>query len=303
MVRKAAGRSWGNRLYLLFHHLILSLMFLVFLVPLLNIVSSSFSSPNAVMTRKVTVLPVDFTLQAYRDVLNTAQLWLGFRNSILYTSCSTVLALALIMLAAYPLSRRELRGRKVISIYLMITMLFSGGLIPTYLLVRSLGLLNTRAAMIIPGVFAVWYVFVARSFLSSSIPTALYDAAEIDGCDHFWTLVQVVLPLSKALIAVIVLFNAVQHWNAYFNALIYLQDYKLYPLQLIIRELLFKSSEAFERILTGSQDLENQFKILARLETIKYAIVLVATIPSLLIFPFAQRHFRHGVMIGSLSAS
>jgi putative aldouronate transport system permease protein len=223
--------------------------------------------------------------------------WRGYRNTIFYTVVGTVINLFLTTLAAYPLSRRDLPGRNIFMFLITFTMFFHGGLIPTYLVVKGLGMVDTFWALVIPNAIATYNLIVMRTYFQTSIPWELQEAALIDGCSNTRLLLKIILPLSKPIIAVMVLFYAVMHWNAFFNALIYLRDEELYPLQLILREILIMNQTSL------SDDASIQFGMDEKLllaESIKYALIIVASVPVLIMYPFVQRHFVKGVMIGSI---
>ncbi|MFG3340936.1 carbohydrate ABC transporter permease [Glycomyces sp. NPDC048151] len=283
-----------DRVFMTGVYILLTTFMLVILVPLVNIVANSFSSPNAVNSGEVFLWPVEFTTIGYETVLSDPQILRGFMNSFLYTVGGTLLSLILTVAIAYPLSRRELVGRKAIITGILFTMLFAGGLIPMYLVVQSLGMLNTRWALIVPGAIGAWQVLIAMTFFQSQIPDSLYEAAELDGASDFRILWSVVLPLSKPLLAVIALMYAVGTWNSYFDALIYLRDPDLYPLQLVLRNILILNTQVSG--LSASEQLEMQ-KVA---DLMKYALIVVSTVPVLLVYPFVARHFTKGVMIGAV---
>ncbi|MCJ7840756.1 carbohydrate ABC transporter permease [Lederbergia sp. NSJ-179] len=288
----------GDRLFLTGIYSFLILVLLIILLPLLNILSSSFSHPSAVVAGKVWLFPVDFSLAGYKAVFDNPNILLGFRNSILYTIAGTLVNVVLTIMIAYPLSRKTFYGRGLLMAILVFTMLFDGGLIPYYLVVKALGLLNTPWAMILPGAVAVFQVIIARTFFQTTIPDDLYEAAEMDGCSDLRFITSVVIPLSKPIIAVMTLMYAVGHWNTYFQALIFLRDPNLFPLQIILREILVLNS-----VDPSMMSNVDQVLALAGLkEQLKYALIVVASVPVLLIYPFVQKHFTKGVMIGSLKS-
>lgn len=290
--------TFGDRLFLTGIYIFLILVLLIILLPLMNILSSSFSHPSAVVAGKVWLFPVDFSLAGYQAVFDNPNIILGFRNSILYTIAGTLVNVVLTIMIAYPLSRKTFYGRGLIMAVLVFTMLFDGGLIPNYLVVKALGLLNTPWAMILPGAVAVFQVIIARTFFQTTIPDDLYEAAEMDGCSDMRFITSVVIPLSKPIIAVVTLMYAVGHWNAYFQALIFLRDPNLFPLQIILREILVLNS-----VDPSMMSNVDQVLALAGLkEQLKYALIVVASVPVLIIYPFVQKHFTKGVMIGSLKS-
>ncbi|MBW4838218.1 MAG: carbohydrate ABC transporter permease [Paenibacillaceae bacterium] len=276
-------------------YLIAAVIILIVLYPLLFVVSASFSDPARVLNGEVWLLPKGVTLEAYNNILHNDQIWTGYRNSIFYTVVGTLINIVMTLLAAYPLSRPDLPGRKGLMLIITLTMFFSGGLIPSYLLVKSLGMVDTMWALIIPGAISTYNLIVMRTYFQSSIPWELQEAAHIDGCSNWRLLVSIILPLSKPILAVMVLFYAVGHWNAFFNALIYIRSEHLYPLQLVLREILMISQST--GVDGGNVGMEE--KILLS-ESIKFAVIIVSSLPVLVMYPFVQRHFVKGVMIGSI---
>ncbi|KRF02344.1 sugar ABC transporter permease [Paenibacillus sp. Soil766] len=270
------------------------LIVVVVLYPLLFIVSASFSDPLMVLNGDVILLPKQITLEAYRNVFHNEQIWNGYGNTILYTAVGTIINLIMTTLAAYPLSRPDLPGRGVFMVFITLTMFFSGGLIPSYLLVKNLGMVDTMWALVIPGAIATYNLIVMRTYFQSNIPWEIQEAAHMDGCSNWKLLTHVILPLSKPIMAVMVLFYAVGHWNSFFNALIYIRSKDLYPLQLVLREVLMVSQAD---AVDSSVGLES--KILLA-ESIKYVVIIISSLPVLLMYPFVQKHFVKGVMIGSL---
>ncbi|WP_442953074.1 carbohydrate ABC transporter permease [Paenibacillus sp. Soil750] len=270
------------------------LIVVVVLYPLLFIVSASFSDPALVLNGEVILLPKQITLEAYQNVFQNEQIWNGYANTILYTAVGTIINLIMTTLAAYPLSRPDLPGRGIIMVFITLTMFFSGGLIPSYLLVKNLGMVDTMWALVIPGAIATYNLIVMRTYFQSNIPWEIQEAAHMDGCSNWKLLTHVILPLSKPIMAVMVLFYAVGHWNSFFNALIYIRSKDLYPLQLVLREVLMVSQAD---VVDSSVGLES--KILLA-ESIKYVVIIISSLPVLLMYPFVQKHFVKGVMIGSL---
>lgn len=275
---------------------ILTLFFLAVLYPCIFVISASFSSGAAVQSGKVVLFPVDFSLEGYKTVFNTPSIWVGFRNSLFYTVLGTCISVTLTMTAAYCLSRKDVPGGKGLMLLFTFTMFFNGGMIPTYLLVRQLKLINTVWALLLPGAIGVYYLIIARTFIRNSIPTELMEASMIDGCSDITYYVRIVLPLSKAVLAVLVLFYAVGYWNTYFNAMIYLNNRNLYPLTIFLREILL-ADQIDPSTVT---DPELQAKIAQTAGVIKYALIVITMVPIMLIYPFIQKHFVKGVMIGSV---
>ncbi|MEH7272933.1 carbohydrate ABC transporter permease [Neobacillus vireti] len=296
MMNHSIKETKGDRLFTIVNYSVLSLLLVVFLYPLIYIVSASFSSTEAVLSGKVWLWPVDFSLEGYKAVFDYKLIWTGYANSLFYTVVGTLINIVMTILAAYPLSRDEFYGRKFFMLLFLFTMIFSGGLIPNYLLVKELGMLDTRWAMIIPGAMSVFNVIITRTYFKSTIPKELQEAAKIDGCSDFRFLWSIVLPLSGPIIAVMTLFYAVGHWNSFFNALIYLRDQDLFPLQLILNNILVQNQ--IDPQLLG--DMEQQAAKAGLSELLKYSLIVVASVPVLIIYPFVQKHFVKGVMIGSL---
>jgi putative aldouronate transport system permease protein len=296
MAISAIKESRPDRIFSICNYLVLTVFFLSVLYPLVYIVSASFSNPTAVVAGRVWLWPVEPTLDGYRAIFRYNTIVRGYLNSIFYLVVGTLVNVSMTILAAYPLSRRDLYGRNWIMVLFVFTTLFSGGLIPTYLVVRNLGLLNTRWALIIPGALAVWNVIITRTYFQVTIPHTLLEAAQLDGCDNFTFLWKIVLPLSGPIIAVNVLFYALGHWNAFFNALIYLTNERLFPLQLVLREILVQNTIDPAAMTDPSELLRKQHLR----DLLKYALIVAASLPPLLIYPFVQRYFVKGVMIGSL---
>jgi putative aldouronate transport system permease protein len=271
-----------------------ALIVVVVLYPLIFIVSASFSDPALVLNGEVVLLPKHITIEAYKNVFHNDQIWHSYGNTILYTVVGTLINLIMTTLAAYPLSRPDLPGRGIIMFFVTLTMFFSGGIIPSYLLVKNLGMVDTMWALVIPGAIATYNLIVMRTYFQSSIPWEIQEAAHIDGCSNWKLLTHVILPLSKPILAVMILFYAVGHWNSFFNALIYIRSKDMYPLQLVLREmLLISQADSFDSS-AGMVD-----KVLLA-ESIKYVVIIISSLPVLLMYPFVQKHFVKGVMIGSL---
>ncbi|MCD7862913.1 MAG: carbohydrate ABC transporter permease [Lachnospiraceae bacterium] len=295
-MHKFKNLSWNDKAFYVISYAVLTAFFLAVLYPCIYVISASFSAGTAVQAGKVVLWPVDFSLEGYRTVFNTSTVWVGFRNSVFYTVVGTMINLVMTMTAAYCLSRKDLPGRNGIMLMFTFTMFFGGGMIPSYILIQKLGLLNTRWALLLPGAISVYNMIVARTFIVNSIPDELLDAAMIDGCSDFNYYVKMVIPLSKAVIAVLVLFYGVSHWNAYFNAMIYLHDRDLYPLTLYLREIL--TADQIDPSTVQDPELQAQLALAAG--TIKYALIVVSMVPIMLIYPFIQKYFVKGVMIGSV---
>ncbi|MCM3001539.1 carbohydrate ABC transporter permease [Paenibacillus cellulositrophicus] len=293
--RKAIKESKGDRLFLGIVYTILILVVLAVLYPLVYILSSSISSPAAVTSGKVWLWPVDISFEGFRVLFSRQEIMTGYLNSIIYTAAGTLISVTLTVMIAYPLSRRSLFGRNVFMMIITFTMIFSGGLIPTYMVVKDLHLIDTRWALLIPNAIWVWQVIIARSFFQSSIPGELLEASEIDGCSDIRFIRSVVLPLSKPIIAVLVLMYAVGQWNAYFDALIYLRSADLFPLQLVLRSIIIQNNSS-----GGTMDAMAMVQKQQLAELLKYALIVVATLPVLVIYPFVQRYFVQGMLVGSV---
>lgn len=277
--------------------LLLGVVLIVVAYPLVYIVSASFSAASAVMAGRVWLWPVDVSLKGYEAVFRNRDIMTGYVNSIIYTFLGTAINLIVTLSAAYPLSRKDLKARNVIMLLFSFTMFFSGGMIPSYLNISRLGMLNSRWALILPGAISVYNMIIARQFFASSIPTELLEASQLDGCTDFQFIGRVVIPLSGAIVAVLGLFFAVGHWNAYFNALLYLSKRSLYPLQVFLREILIQNT--VDATMT-SISIEDEVAKQGLQELLKYSLIIVASVPVLCIYPFVQRYFVKGVMIGSI---
>ncbi|MBM7788430.1 carbohydrate ABC transporter permease [Tenggerimyces flavus] len=278
------------------NYFVLTIFLLVVLYPLVFIISASISSPIAVSSGEVWLWPVDITFNGYQAVIEYRTIVSGFLNSLFYAGVGTIINVTLTLLAAYPLARRDLYGRNVLMFFFAFTMLFGGGLIPTYLVVKDLGLLDTRWALILPTAMGVWNMIITRTFYQVTIPNELHEAARLDGCDDFNFFWRVVVPLSKPIIAVNALLYAVGHWNQFFNALIYLTDQTLFPLQLVLREIVIQN-----RIDPGAMvDASELARRQELRDLLKYCLIVIALIPPLIAYPFVQKHFVKGIMIGSL---
>ena len=297
MAKSAFRRqSAGDRTFDLVNIALVTVILLVVLFPLWFVVIASISDPMKVAGGKILFLPSGINIQGYRMVFRDSNILNGYRNTLLYTALGTSINIVLTVCAAYPLSRKDWVGRGFFMAILMITMFFSGGLIPTYLIMSAAGLVNTIWAMVIPGAVSVYNTVVMRTYFTNSIPLEIQEAAMADGASNISLLLRIVLPLSKPILAVISLFYGVVHWNAFFNALIYLSRSTLYPLQLVLRTILIQNQV--------SQDMVGEVDTLANrvmmAEIIKYALIIVSTLPMMAFYPFLQRYFIKGVMIGAV---
>ncbi|QHW32768.1 carbohydrate ABC transporter permease [Paenibacillus rhizovicinus] len=285
----------GDRLMETLMYIWAAFMLLIVLYPLYFIVIASFSDPSAVGNGKVWLFPKGFTLDGYKELLRHSNIWIGYRNTILYTVVGTAIGLVVNISAGYALSRKDLVGRKWLSLFFIFTMFFNGGLVPTFMTIRDFHLYDTVLVMVLPFSVAVFDIIVARTFFRTNIPQELWEAAQIDGCGNLRFYVQIVLPLSKAIIAVLALWFAVGQWNAYFNALIYLQNKNLFPLQLILRDILV-TNQMQTALGTGEAA-----QIALRLSNLlRYSVIIVATVPIMCFYPFVQKYFNKGVMVGAV---
>lgn len=289
-------QSTGDRVFEIVNTGLLFLVLLVILYPLWFVVIASVSDPAKVAAGDVLLWPAGVSFEAYRMVFRDSMIMTGYRNTLYYTILGTAINLVMTVLAAYPLSRKDWVGRGFFMALVMFTMFFSGGTIPTYLLMNDLGLINTTWAIVLPGAVSVYNAIVMRTFFINSIPLELQEAAQVDGCSNTRLLLRIVLPLSKPILAVMVLFYGVAHWNAFFGALIYITESDRYPLQLVLRSILIQN--------TASQDMLGEVDTLGNrvmlAETIKYALIIVSTLPMMVLYPFLQRFFEKGVMVGSV---
>ncbi|MGW7160696.1 carbohydrate ABC transporter permease [Paenibacillus taichungensis] len=288
--------SRGDRIFNIVNHFLLIIITLIVIYPLVFVLSASFSDLQAVLRGEMFLWPKGINLHSYEKIFQNKDILRGYTNTLIYTSVGTLINLVMTILAAYPLSRKDFIGRNAIMALFVFTMFFSGGLIPTYLLIKNLGMLNTFWVMIIPNAVSIWNIIIMRTFFQQSIPNELHEAATIDGCSNIQTLTRIILPLSMPIIAVTILFYAVGHWNAFFNAMLYLSDKDKFPLQLILREILIQGQTNDMVKMSTESAIKQQREV----EGIKYAVLVVANIPVLLLYPFLQRYFVKGVMIGAI---
>ena len=287
--------SREDKIYYAVCYTIIILLSLIVLYPMIYVVSASVSSGTALMAGEVWLFPKDITFLGYKTILQYKNVWIGYRNTIFYTVIGTFINVVMTLLCAYPLTRNNLMGRKQIMMLFTFTMLFSGGMIPNYILMKKLHLLNTVWVMIITGALSVYNMIVTKTFIQSSIPEELLEASKIDGCDDIRYFFTILLPLSKAVIAVISLWYAVGHWNAYFNAFLYLTDKELYPLQIFLKEILIQS-----KVNSELMDPEVALAMQNLQLILKYGMIVISTLPIFCLYPFAQKYFVKGVMIGSV---
>ena len=272
---------------------------LLTLYPLVYVLSASFSDPVSVTRGELLLLPIKPTLEGYATILYYSPIWVGYRNTIFYTIVGTGVNLLCTIPCAYALSRKDLYGRNVLMFLFTFTMFFSGGLIPTYLMMKKLGMINTIWAMLVPGAVSAYNLIIARTYYANSIPKELGEAAMIDGCSNTKMFLRIMLPMSMPMVAVIMLYYAVGHWNSYFNALIYLSRAELYPLQLYLRNILLQDM-MLDMLSGDSEAMEAMIRRLQLKESMQYGIVVVSSLPILIIYPFLQKYFAKGVMMGAI---
>jgi multiple sugar transport system permease protein/putative aldouronate transport system permease protein len=276
----------------------LGLAGLVVLYPMIYAVACSFSSTNAIMRGDVFLWPADFSLKAYRAVFDHRLLRSGFFNSLVYVAGGTVVAVILLLLAAYPLSRRDLPDRKLFQTFFIVTMFFNGGIIPNYILMRNLHLIGSRWSLIVGFMFSCYNMIIVKSYFQNSLPAGLLDAAHIDGCGDFRFFVSIALPLSTPVIAVMVLFNAVGIWNGYFNGIMFLTKPNTFNFQMILRDILFIAQMPVELVAAMDPNAVNQGRDV--LQQLRYAVLAVGALPMMMLYPFIQKYFIRGMLIGSL---
>ena len=279
--------SLGSRVFDVFNYVIMIVLIIVMVYPIVYVFSASISNNALVARGDVLLWPKDITFIAYEQLVFKSELWISYWNTIRYTVVHVIFTLIATSMMAYPLSKKWLPGRRVILMMAAFTLLFSGGMIPTFIVVQKLGLLNSIWAIVLPTLISTWYLFIMRTFFEA-LPAELEDAATIDGCSTLQVLIRIVLPLSKPVIVTVGLFTAVNQWNSFFDALIYLNDRDLYPLQIMLRNILIAGTN-----VQGEGDL-------TYLETLKYAMIMIATVPILCVYPFVQKYFVQGAMIGGI---
>lgn len=295
----AIKETKADRIFNIINTTVLSILLLLVLYPLIYVVSASVSDPDMVNAGKMWLWPRGLNFEGYTRVFQDRQIWIGYRNTILITLIGTAINLLMTVTAAFSLSRKDFYGRNVITAIFTFTMFFSGGLIPSYLLVRTLGMRDTIWALIIPGAASMYNIIIARTFFQTNIPFELQEAASIDGCSIIKLFISIILPLSAPILAVLSLFYGVGHWNSFFSALIYISDKNLYPLQLILREILIQNQMSAEMMKDGEQ-IEMMAKQAKIAESIKYSVIIVSTLPVLVAYPLLQRFFMQGIMVGAI---
>ena len=289
------GRS--DKIFDIINYTFMILILLIVLYPLYFVVIASFSSPNEVAAGKVMLWIKGFNIKGYAEIFKFSKIWTGYLNGIIYMVVGTSINLIATIPAAFAFSRREMVGSKFMLFLFTFTMFFGGGLIPSYLLIQSLHLYNTMWALTLPGAVSVYNLIVARTFFELNIPNELYEASTVDGCDYFKYFFKVVLPISKPVIAVMLLIYAVGHWNSYFSALIYIKDNWKMPLQVVLREILIQSTSVTNLSSASMDRLEDQRQLA---ELIKYGVIIVSSLPVLIMYPFVQKHFIKGMMLGAV---
>jgi putative aldouronate transport system permease protein len=305
MKRKKMSKSKiNNGVFNVVIYTALFLLGVIMLYPLIFVLSASFSDPKAVAGGQMLLLPVKPSLNGYKYLMQYGEIWIGYLNTIFYTALGTILNLAATLPCAYAMSRKDLKGRKYLMIFFMITMYFSGGMIPGYLNIKSLGLLDTRSVILVNGLVSTFNLIVARTYFMTAIPWEIQEAAVIDGCNDFQIFGKIVLPLSKAITVVMTLYYGIGRWNSYFTEMIYLKDRTKFPLQLFLREILTKSTFAKTAMADGlSFSAEQMMALIKQADTanmIKYGVIVLSTLPMLIVYPFLQKYFEQGVMIGSV---
>jgi multiple sugar transport system permease protein/putative aldouronate transport system permease protein len=290
--------SGVDLIYMVFIYVFLGLFTLSVLYPLIYVVSCSFSNPTALIAGKVVFFPVDFSLLGYQTVFKTKQVWIGYRNTIVYAVTGTIISVFLTVCAGFVLSRREFRLRKYVTWIYTIPMFISGGMIPNYLIIRNLGMMDTMWALILPGVIGTWNIIICRTFLQGTIPEELFEAAMMDGCSYIYFLFKIVFPLSNAVIAVLALNHITSMWNSYMGALLYITSPNKFPLQLILRNILVMNQVNINEMDPFAVRNFAQFQYLS--ELLKYALIVVSSLPLLVFYPFLQKYFIKGVLVGSI---
>lgn len=288
-------KSTSRILFEIVNIILMILLVVITLYPFLYVLAASFSDESAVLQGSISIIPSGFNLNAYKAVLNYPSIWTSYKNTILYTVVGTAINLVMTICGAYPLSRKDFYGKSVFTFFITFTMFFSGGLIPTFLVIQKLKLIDTFWVIVLPGAISTWNMIVMRTFFQG-IPDSLEEAAIIDGCNDIQVLWNIVLPLSVPSLMTIGMFYAVGHWNSYFSALIYLKDASRYPLQLTLRQIVLQNQ--VNDLLAQSGVMEDTGRLMA--ETVKYATIIVSVIPILLVYPFIQKYFVKGVMVGSI---
>ena len=297
ILSKHRPRSVGSdRVFSCLEFILSVFVLLIILLPLIYVVSASFSSPSAIINNEIRLLPKGFNFDAYKKVMSDAAILTGYRNTIFYAVLGTAINMLMTIAIAYPLSKKNFRGRGILTVMCMITMFFSGGMIPTFLVIKEIGLYNSYWALLLPKALSVWNMFLLRNYFQNSIAPELIESAQVDGASEFRILWQIVLPLSKSILAVLVIFYVVGHWNAYFDAILYLDKAELYPLQVILRSILLQGQGG----LLNNSGVVNTVDQMLVYESMKYAVIIVASLPVLIMYPILQKYFVKGIMVGSI---
>lgn len=287
--------SFGDQAFLLIGFVLLGLFVVAIIVPIIYIIIASFMDPVTLQNSGITFDFSKWTLTAYQRVLSNKQIWVGFKNAVIYSVVFTVVSVGVTLLAAYPMSRQDFKGRKFFNVIFMITMFFGGGLIPTYLLISNLGLLDSMWAIILPGAFSVWNMIIARTYYQN-IPSELREAADVDGANEVTFFFRILLPVCTPVITVLALWQFVGMWNSYFDAMIYLNDAAKQPLQLVLRSILIQNQPESGMI----SDMQSTAERAQLAELLKYATIIISSIPLLVMYPFFQKYFDSGIMVGSV---
>lgn len=290
---KSSGLS--DKFYLAFVYLLVWSSIALIVFPLLNIVSSSFSSPSAVSSGKVLLWPIEFSLEGYKTIFTSKYIVTGFYNSVIYTVIGTIVNVIVTLMAAYPLSRKDLPTRNVFMLIFTFTMLFNGGMVPTFLVVNNLHLIDTIWGVVLPSALSVWNLIITRTYMQHNIPPELYESASLDGCGDIKFLIKVGLPLCIPIIAVITLLYAVGRWNAFFEPLIYLNTREMMPLQIVLRNILITGGLADMALDASDQDRANRLRYL-----LQYSLIIVSSVPLMMFYPFIQKYFLKGIMVGAI---
>jgi ABC-type glycerol-3-phosphate transport system permease component len=289
--------SAGDRFFYTFDYCTLIFGGVIVLIPLINVFAQAFSSPQSVLAGRVYLWPDRFTLETFSMILRNRLILTGYINTIFYAAAGTCINLLMTIMCAYPLSRSDFIGKNFLTLVFAFTMMFGGGMIPTYIVIRGLGLMDTRWVMLLPSAIVVWNMILARTFFQNTIPKELYESAELDGAGDIRMLLSVVLPLSTPILAVLTLFYAVStHWNSYFDAMMYLRSERLFNIQLILRNAISNIAA----LINQTGDLSQQERTLAVAEASKYVIIVISMLPVLVIYPFVQKYFIKGIMIGAI---
>lgn len=301
-MRKLKNMPFSDRMFYMINGIFWFVVMFIVLYPLYLVVISSISDPNAVAAGKVLWKPVDVSLMGYKAIFNDKTLWIGYANSLFYTFSSIVISIFVTLCTAYAMTRKHLPGRKWISLFFIIPMFFSGGLIPSFLLMNRLGLYNTRLFLIISGCLTTWNLMVTRTYITTTIPEEMYEAAALDGASHFQYFSKVVVPLSRTIMAVLAVYYGVAKWNNYYDGVVYIRDDNKLPLQTILSRILASlqvnlSDEVVHAMAEEIESLEHAYRIA---QASKYCSIVVAVLPVMLLYIFLQKYFEKGIMIGSL---